>query len=318
MKPASLIVVGATVMMSLFPVATANAQILTVTDNLQLWLKADAGVVTNAAGAVTLWADQSPNANHAAPTADASAPLWIPNAQNGEPAVRFDGVDDYLDVVSSPSIAITGDISSFFVVKFDDFTTYRAVWGKTLVNYPAPTDYYVQPGSGIPTVFRGDGSQFQVGGVNGTGHLRSGTYSVVGFEMAGTTLTHYLNGQAAGSGEITAQPGDAGTPLKVGSRDDFGTRMKGEIAELLIYDVALSDNDRDSVINYLKVKYNIINLPPTITLASAPAGPGVNAGDLITLTATAADPDGSIARVDFLANGQPVAAATTNPYSMTA
>ena len=113
-----------------------NAQILTVTNGLQLWLKADAGVTTNASGGVTQWADQSPNANNAVQTDDTAAPLWVPNAQNGKPALRFDGDNDYLDVASSPSVAIAGDISSFFVVKFDDFATYREVWGKSLVNYP--------------------------------------------------------------------------------------------------------------------------------------------------------------------------------------
>ena len=105
----------------------SNAQVLTVTNGLQLWLKADAGVSTNAGGAVTQWADQSLNGNNALQAVDASAPLFVANAQNNRPALRFDGVDDYLDVADSPSIAIVGDISSFFVVKFDDFATFRGV-----------------------------------------------------------------------------------------------------------------------------------------------------------------------------------------------
>src|SRR2546425_13097606 len=93
-----------------------HAQVLTVTNGLQLWLKADAGVTTNATGGVTQWVDQSPNGNTAAQTTDASAPLFVADAQNGKPALRFDGVDDFLDVASAPSVAITGDISTFFVV----------------------------------------------------------------------------------------------------------------------------------------------------------------------------------------------------------
>src|SRR5207249_2171152 len=267
------------VLLLLSALPASNAQVLTVTNNLQLWLKADAGVATNASGGVTQWTDQSPNGNNAVPADDTTAPLWVADAQNGKPALRFNG-SNYLDVATAPSVAIAGDISSFFVVKFEDFATYRAVWGKTLGNYPAPTDYYVQPGSGTPTVFRGDGSQFNFGNVNATAHLQAKTYSVVGFEMSGTTLTHYLNGQTAGTGEITATVADGGTPLKVGTRDDFVTKMNGEIAELLIYDVALADTDRDSVINYLKLKYNIINLPPTITLTATPAGTNVNVGDV--------------------------------------
>ena len=119
-----------------------NAQVLSVTNRLQLWLKADAGITTNASGGVTQWADQSTHGNNAVQITDAAAPLFVANAQNNKPALRFDGVDDFLDVADADSISIAGDISSFFVVKFDDFATYRAVWGKTVDNLPAPTDYW--------------------------------------------------------------------------------------------------------------------------------------------------------------------------------
>ncbi|HKS38643.1 MAG TPA: Ig-like domain-containing protein, partial [Verrucomicrobiae bacterium] len=304
----------AVVTLLLLTAGSAHAQILTVTNGLQLWLKADAGVTTNAGGAVTTWADQSPNANNAVQTDDTAAPLWVANAQNNKPALRFDGANDQLDVAHAPSLAIAGDISSFFVVKFDDFATYRAVWAKTVVNLPAPTDYYALPGTGIPRAYRGDGTMTSLGSVDGT-RLRAATYLVVGFEMAGTTLTHYLNGQPSGSGEITATLADGGTALRIGTRDDLFTRMKGDIAELLIYDVALSDTDRNSVVSYLQTKYNIVNLPPTVTLTSTP-GPAVTDADVITLNAVATDPDGTIARVDFFANGQLIGAAMASPYSM--
>ena len=229
------------------------------------------------------------------------------DAQNNKPALRFDGANDFLDVADSPSVAVVGDIASFFVVKFDDFATFRAVWGHTAGpsgNLPAPTDYYALPNTGIPRLYRGDGlgtSPANIGAVDGTARLRAGTYLVVGFDMAGTTVMHYLNGQPSGTGEITATPMDGGNALKIGSRHDLVTKMKGDIAELLIYDVALSETDRNAVFGYLQTKYNIINLPPTVTLASSVVGPDVEPGQLITLTATATDPDGSIVKVDFLA-----------------
>lgn len=302
----------------LVSIQNSRAQVLTVTNGLQLWLKADAGVTTNSAGAVTAWADQSGQGNNAAQTDDTAAPLFVSGAQNGKPALRFDGANDYLEVPDSPSVAVTGDISSFFVVNFADFAGYRAVWGHTAGpggNLPAPNDYYVVPGSAIPRLFRGDGAS-DLGSVDGTSRLRAGTYLVAGFEMAGTTVTHYLNGQAAGTGQITAVPADGGNPLKIGTRHDLFTKMKGDIAELLIYNTALSDTDRDSVINYLKVKYNIINLPPTVTLSGFPTGTNVSAGTLVRLNAAASDPDGTVARVDFLANGQLIGGAGAPPFAI--
>jgi hypothetical protein len=246
----------------------------------------------------------------------------VADAQKNKPALRFDGANDFLDVADSPSVAVVGDISSFFVVQFDDFATFRAVWGHTAGpngNLPAPTDYYALPNTGIPRLYRGDGlgtSPANIGAVDGTARLRPGTYLVVGFDMAGTTVMHYLNGQPTGTGEITVTPMDGGNALKIGSRHDLVTKMKGDIAELLIYDVALSETDRKAVFGYLQTKYNIINLPPTVTLASSVVGPNVEPGQLITLTATATDPDGSIVKVDFFANGQGIGTATAPPFSI--
>src|SRR5439155_12098304 len=132
-------------------------------DGLQLWLRADEGVTADANGAVTAWTDGSGKGNNATQSDATAAPRLVPDAINSKPAVRFDGVNDFLDVASSPSIAITGDIASYFVVKFDDFATYRAVWGKTAVNLPAPSDYYVLPSTGIPRVYRGDGTTSSLG-----------------------------------------------------------------------------------------------------------------------------------------------------------
>src|SRR6185369_7700007 len=135
----------------------ASAQTLTVTNGLQLWLKADAGV-TATAGKVTAWQDQSGKGNNATQATADLSPLLVPNAINGKPVLRFDGVDDFLEVPDSDSLSIAGDITTFFVIKIDDFATYRAVWAKTKVNQPGPNDWYTLPDSGIPRAYRGDGN----------------------------------------------------------------------------------------------------------------------------------------------------------------
>jgi len=57
---------------------------------LSLWLKADAGITTNA-GSVTEWKDQSGNDHHATVTPSLNAPQYLEKEINGRPAVRFDG-----------------------------------------------------------------------------------------------------------------------------------------------------------------------------------------------------------------------------------
>src|SRR5437899_1363127 len=157
----------------------ASAQTLTVTNGLQLWLKADAGV-TATAGKVTAWADQSGHGNNAAQTMADMSPLLVNDAINGKPVLRFDGVDDFLEVADSDSVSITGDITTFFLVKFDDFATYRAVWAKTAANQPGPNDWYALPGSGIPRAYRGNGLGMN-GFADGGQALTAGKYQVVGW-----------------------------------------------------------------------------------------------------------------------------------------
>ena len=313
MKSKSILCLSA--MFVLAETLTSFAQTLSVTNGLQLWLKADAGVTTNAAGGVTQWADQSGKNNNAVQADETLAPTFVNNAVTNKPVLRFDGINDYLEVADSDSVSISGDIASFFVVKFDDFATYRAVWAKTFSNLPAPNDWYALPNSGIPRAYRGNGTTASLGSVDGGTALRAGSYLIAGFDMAGTLLTHYLAAQPTGSGQITATLADSDTPLRIGTRDDLVTKMKGDIAEILIYDRALSAAERAATVDYLAKKYNIQNLPPTVSMTLNPAGTNANVGQTITVTATASDPDGSIARVQFLVNGSVFATATAPPYT---
>ena len=62
----------------------------------------------------------------------------------------------------------------------------------------------------------------------------------------------------------------------------------------------------------------VVNSPPTITLTSPASGTNYNAPAGITMTANASDSDGSIGKVDFLANGVLVGTGTvagTNQYN---
>ncbi|MFN0120336.1 MAG: Ig-like domain-containing protein, partial [Blastocatellia bacterium] len=57
------------------------------------------------------------------------------------------------------------------------------------------------------------------------------------------------------------------------------------------------------------------NAPPAVSLTGPPAGAQFTAPANITLAAAASDTDGTVARVEFLANGQLIGAATQAPYT---
>jgi len=285
--------------------------------NLQLWLKADAGVTADAGGAVTAWADQSGQANHAAQSNAAQAPKLVEGVLNGKPVLRFSGSTEYLDVPNSPGVSFVGDLSTFFVIKVADMGGYRAVWSKVLGNKPRPTDYYMLPNSGIPRLYRGNAGQWLA--ADGAAAVPAGQFAVVGFDVADTAVAHYFNDQVNGRGTIPlASPAeDSGLPLRIGSRDDLVTQFKGDLAELLLYDAALSEADRNQVIEYLRAKYALpFNQPPTVAITSPAPETTAAAGSSVAMVVSAEDTDGAVTRVDFLANGVVVASNNTPPYQL--
>jgi hypothetical protein len=83
--------------------------------SLKVWTKADAGVTTNASGAVTSWKDQSGNHNDAAPADPSSAPHLTLNAVNGQPALTYDGSQQYVEIPTTDSIVMTNDLAGYRV-----------------------------------------------------------------------------------------------------------------------------------------------------------------------------------------------------------
>ena len=274
-------------LLALWGTNPASGQDLTVKDGLQFWLKADAGV-TVAGGTVTVWKDQSGKGNDVSQSDPGSQPTLVTGAVKGKPAVHFDDTNpQFLAAADSPSLALAGDITTFFVARFEDFATYRAVWSQTQVNQPGPNDWYALPNSGIPRAYRGNG-QGQNGSADGGKALPAGQFVVVGWDMAGSTLTHYWKGVQTGGRNINTNViANANQSLLVGSRDDKVTKMKGDIAEILIYNRALSAVDRASVVSYLGVKYLYGNLDP----AADADKDGLTNGQELTLGTDPTDPD---------------------------
>ena len=60
-----------------------------------------------------------------------------------------------------------------------------------------------------------------------------------------------------------------------------------------------------------------VNKSPSVVISAPAGGTTLAAGTAVTITATASDPDGTIAAVEFFANGTPVGRDTVAPYSAT-
>ena len=165
----------------------------------------------------------------------------MPGAMNSNPVLRFDGMNDFLQAVSSPSLAITGDITIYAVANFDDFAAAAKLFRKRpSINRPPliitckiirskPAFIVATDGS-----MRSSRARLRLAGVS--------TCSLRG--QQGTDVSHFLKAHPM---ELALSPtcsGDTGAPLRVGSRNDLFQFMKGDISEILVFNKALSAGER--------------------------------------------------------------------------
>ncbi len=237
-----------------------------------LWLSASSGVTTDGDGYITQWNDLSGNGNHATPLAGAPFTPQLTNGFNSQPVARFDGTNSIsLFAPSSASLAIVGDISIYSVAQFVDRVTHNAFVGKTTLNQPASYDFYLGINSGLPSFFRGNGVTGTAVGVPGATAPSLGVPHIVSVVMSGTAVAHFLDGITNGAGTLATTMGDTGESVGIGTRGDGVTKMKGDVAEFLIFGSALSDSDRAALDAYFGTLYGVlIGELPKLTIVASP------------------------------------------------
>lgn len=228
------------------------------TNGLRLWLRADRGLLRNGP-TVTQWLDQSGSANHATPSGvlhTPQPPSFVTDVVNGYPAVRFNGTN-------------TGLTTPVFQTFPDKRGT---IFSVVRVNGPSSTGGGGY-GSIAGTYYATSGTTWQFGGDLGNYSYYDGVGSA-NFNVASNPpnewgiatflrnadsgFEFYKNGISVGGGSLANnQP----SPLRVHvGWNDFtspGTWevLNGDIAELIIYDGALSPAELEQVHAYLADKY---------------------------------------------------------------
>nr|AUN37501.1 glycoprotein gp2 [uncultured bacterium] len=311
-------------------VTVTGPSLVPPTSGLALWLKPNAGMVTNVDGSGTLveWDDQSGKTNNAYQPVKANAPALVANAINGLPAAYFNQLTNispqYLDVTSAASI----QKSSFSIITvakpLDQNGNYDIISKTSGGGVPNPFEWRFDTGGAIETAV-GDGNTKTASNIS-TLVPANGTFNILSTVVGSGAIKQYVGFSPStitslGSAAIV----DGGTPMRIGNRGSLDATMRGYIAEILYYDHVLTDTERTLAVGYLANKYalnypSFTNTPPSVAILSPTNGTTVTAGANVTLSVSASA--GAIAAylttIEFLANGTVLSSASVSNQSIIA
>ena len=230
------------------------------------------------------------------------------------PAVNMDGANDY---ISLPPIDVTGSaitlsawvknasfptgVEQRFISKANDSTAAGTYWmlGQTN-NGQNRLMVRLRTGESTTTVIASSGT------------LPLNTWYHAAASYDGTTIRLFLNGTQIGSvaksGTVSRNDNVA---VHIGRSNEGSNYLRGAIDDVRVYSSALSA----AGIAALAGTPESGNQPPSVSLSSPANGATYPAASTIPVSATASDPDGMIARVEFYAGTTLIGTDTTSPYS---
>jgi len=234
-------------------------------NGLSLWLKGDAGISTNSSGGITNWADQSIYQNNAYQSSTTNLPTYATNVINGEPAAQFNGSSQYLRVSDNASLRING-CSILAVVKPNPTAAYQSIISKPYYNtgWSNPYAPYVLAMNTQNEAYLSTANTTSSFSSIGAPHAFTPQRSLlVTSTYGGGTMQYFENGSLLNMGAVSTNSLNySGAPtadmaLGVDTPYAPGTYYNGDLAEVLVYDHPLSDEDRQNAEIYLANKYGL-------------------------------------------------------------
>ena len=226
-----------------------------INNNPVLWLSADRNITLNGNN-VSVWGDRSGNGYDASQSTPANQPLYVPNALNGKPVLRFDGTNDSLISSNILPIGQVDNKNLFIVYKASTpirywyqglFTSNNdQYYGIIYCELVSTQQLYLFPtNSGrASSVFKSNDYNFHI-------IHRSDHQTITRTYQDGILLNTF------DPAVINYTP-DVEYIVGRNTSSNYGDYFKGDIAEIIIYNQALNDQERIMVEQYLTKKYNII------------------------------------------------------------
>ncbi len=223
-----------------------------------LWLKADAGITSAGSSPgdgsiVDGWDDQSGNNINASQTIPLQMPVYYENIINGHPVLRWDGVDDWYKINDIAGI-LSGEATFFTVVE-----PFAAL----------DNGYYLSTNTGgYNRIKFGHNPAGELIYDDDVTSLSSENYenkkTIIACNITpDVRVEAYINGKTSIPWTVNmvstgADRASIGQEFDgAGGDSETSNHWKGDLAEILIYDRMLSENERKTIETYLAIKYGI-------------------------------------------------------------
>lgn len=226
-----------------------------------LWLKADN--VPNAVNgqSISKWPDSGPHGFHADANAAGTGPTYHTEARNGLPAVTFGG--PYMDSRGAGT----------WLSGRSEWSLVAALGNTSFTNYPimvaAPTstvwqwiiEFDVTGNGSSGTTYLGVGNGYYRNMLAGLqpGWISMSVSKAIGVAprlwISGTEITgvNYLGP----SGDALETVPDVGADIRIGAYFNGNYPLQADLGEIVMYDHALTDADRQQVESYLRTKWGL-------------------------------------------------------------
>jgi hypothetical protein len=228
-----------------------------VRDKLVLWLRADDGVEVDDDNRVRFWRDaakpQSGMHRHHASQADPDRrPVLVKDELNGRPALQFDGKKQFLNLAGQ--LLWSQDTTVFAV----------ASTKSTQGGHREIISNWHRRGRSTNSFFLGTTGNAQIRFSDSFGNAGKLQNPEKPFILSAVnkaeSATTYQNSRLLAHGKVTSRVLNG--PYVIGTQGNYGTEFwHGAIAEILVYDRALSASQLAEVGNYLGRKYKIESQP---------------------------------------------------------
>jgi len=225
---------------------------------LSLWVKADAGVTLSGSN-VTAWADQSGNGNNVIANTG-EEPTFVSSFLNNKPAIQFNGAGQIVEIADSNSLDFI-NTSAFIVLKYLGQGTANNILYIKNADAGSPAD---QAMYGLVATNNGNVSFSQnVGGWNDHRtqiDIRDSIPRILSMTYDGINQNVYSNGSFSNTFNIGGSIATSTGLLQIGGYNksfDSAEYFYGQIAEIIMYNRAVTGTERQQVESYLNTKYAI-------------------------------------------------------------